>query len=96
MGIFYRRTGSLAALFVLALAAPGFSQTFRGPSYQVFDLSFRKGFRVHGETQLQFQADLFNAFNTTSFNDLQVTWRARTSAGSPPRDRRDTCSSRSG
>jgi hypothetical protein len=63
---------------------------FRGPSYQVFDLSFRKGFRVHGETQLQFQADLFNAFNTTSFNDPQVNLAnadfGRITSAGPPRN----------
>jgi hypothetical protein len=46
---------------------------FRGPSYQVFDLSFRKGFRVHNETRIQIQADFFNALNHTNFNDPQLT-----------------------
>ena len=38
---------------------------FRGPSFQGWDISLRKIFAVHGNTKLQFQADLFNAFNQT-------------------------------
>ena len=47
---------------------------FVGPSYQVFDLSFRKAFSLPGrETKLQFQADLFNAFNRTNFGTPATT-----------------------
>jgi hypothetical protein len=63
---------------------------FRGPSYQVFDLSFRKAFRVAGDTRLQFQADLFNALNHTNFNDPSVNLAnadfGRISAAGPPRN----------
>jgi Carboxypeptidase regulatory-like domain len=41
---------------------------FRGPSFQMWDLSLRKQFRVKGDLQLQFQADLFNVLNQTNFN----------------------------
>jgi hypothetical protein len=40
---------------------------FRGPSYKTIDLSLRKGFRLKGDVRLAIQADLFNAFNQTSF-----------------------------
>jgi hypothetical protein len=63
---------------------------FRGPSYQVFDLSFRKGFPLHGDTRLQVQADLFNAFNTTNFNDPQTNLAnadfGRITSAGPPRN----------
>jgi hypothetical protein len=56
----------------------------------VFDLSFRKAFRVAGETRLQFQADLFNALNHTNFNDPSVNLAnadfGRISAAGPPRN----------
>ena len=63
---------------------------FRGPGYQVFDLSFRKSFRLPSEMRLQFQADLFNAFNHTNFNDpATVITNAdfgRITAAGPPRN----------
>jgi hypothetical protein len=37
---------------------------FRGPDLKVLDFSLRKIFAVSGDVKLQFQADLFNAFNT--------------------------------
>ena len=63
---------------------------FRGPAYQVLDVSFRKSFRVYGETRLQVQADLFNAFNHTNFNNPQTNLAnadfGRISATGPPRN----------
>jgi hypothetical protein len=41
---------------------------FTGPSFQMWDLSLRKQFRVKGDVELQFQADLFNAFNKVNYN----------------------------
>ena len=63
---------------------------FRGPSYQVFDLSFRKGFPLRGEARLQIQADLFNAFNKLNLDNPQTNFSNAafgeiTSAG-PPRN----------
>lgn len=61
---------------------------FRGPGYQVVDLSLRKSFKVHAQQRLQFQADLFNALNHTSFSDPNTNLSAAgfgqiTAAGSP-------------
>lgn len=39
---------------------------FRGPGLQFWDFSVRKGFAVKGDMKLQFQADVFNAFNQKS------------------------------
>jgi len=47
---------------------------FTGPSYQDFDLSFRKIFRIpYRQTRVLFQADLFNAFNHTNFGNPSTT-----------------------
>jgi Carboxypeptidase regulatory-like domain len=63
---------------------------FRGPSYQVLDLSLRKEFRLYQDVRLQFQADLFNALNHTNFNDPQTNMAnadfGRISAAGPPRN----------
>ena len=45
---------------------------FRGPRLQVWDISFRKGFAIAGDTRIQVQADLFNAFNTVTFRNPQT------------------------
>jgi Carboxypeptidase regulatory-like domain len=64
---------------------------FTGPSYQVFDLSFRKIFRVPThDMRVTFQADLFNAFNRTNFSNPAATITSNnfgqiTSVG-PPRN----------
>jgi len=64
---------------------------FTGPSYQVFDLSFRKIFRVPThDMRVTFQADLFNAFNKTNFSNPATTITSNnfgqiTSVG-PPRN----------
>jgi hypothetical protein len=63
---------------------------FRGPSYQVFDLSFRKRFLVVRDVQVQFQADLFNALNHTNFlnpqTNLANTDFGRISSAGPSRN----------
>jgi Carboxypeptidase regulatory-like domain len=63
---------------------------FVGPSYQVFDLSFRKAFRTGGGTQLQIQGDLFNALNHTNFNTPATTVTSanfgQITATGPPRN----------
>ena len=63
---------------------------FRGPEYQVFDLSFRKGFRVNSSVRAQVQADLFNAFNRVNFNNPSVTATntdfGRVTSVGPPRN----------
>jgi hypothetical protein len=53
---------------------------FRGPSLSVFDLSFRKGFAVAGDVNVQFQADLFNALNHTNLRFSGAT-AERTGSG---------------
>jgi hypothetical protein len=63
---------------------------FRGPSYRSFDLSFRKGFRIKGDVRVLFQADLFNAFNQTSFNVVSTNLAnadfGRVTSAAPPRN----------
>ena len=42
----------------------------RGPGLQLWDISVRKRFTLRERAKLQFQADLFNAFNRANFRDL--------------------------
>jgi hypothetical protein len=63
---------------------------FRGPGYTSLDFSFRKGFKVSKDVRLQLQADLFNAFNQTSFTTVTTTVTnsdfGRLTAAAPPRN----------
>jgi hypothetical protein len=43
-----------------------------GPGSQVWDFSLRRRFAVTERFRLQFQADIFNAFNRTNFRDMDV------------------------
>jgi hypothetical protein len=43
-----------------------------GPGSQVWDFSLRRRFPITERFKLQFQADIFNAFNRTNFRDLDV------------------------
>src|SRR5262249_27721793 len=45
-----------------------------GPGRKLWDLSGRKMFDTTEGIKLQFQADFFNAFNRTNFNDPPVTF----------------------
>ncbi len=45
-----------------------------GPGRRLWDLSARKLFDITEGTKLQFQADFFNAFNQTNFNDPGVAF----------------------
>jgi len=64
---------------------------FRGPAYQVFDLSFRKAIPLprHGSA-VKFQADLFNALNQVDFGDPATTVTSgnfgQITSVSPPRN----------
>ena len=62
---------------------------FRGHGLHVWDVSFRKGFRIVGETRLQFQADVFNLFDRVSFRNpegnLQNSGFGFVNATAPPR-----------
>jgi hypothetical protein len=63
-----RRTGARAtSTAVTSWWAPG--RQFVGPDYQAWDISPRKGFRLYKESKVQLQADFFNAFNQTNFNN---------------------------
>ena len=44
-----------------------------GPGSQVWDFSIRRRFSLTERFKLQFQADIFNAFNRTNFRDMEVT-----------------------
>ena len=46
---------------------------FYGPGLQQWDISLRKQFRLKGTTKLQFQADLFNAFNNLILRNPATT-----------------------
>ena len=50
-----------------------------GPGRRLWDLSARKLFNITEGTKLQFQADFFNAFNQTNFNDPGVAFGSLTS-----------------
>ena len=45
--------------------------TLQGPGSQTWDFSLRRRFRLTEDFNLQFQADIFNAFNRTNFRDLE-------------------------
>jgi hypothetical protein len=44
-----------------------------GPSWQVWDVSLRKVFKIHEGWNLRFQADSFNLLNHPNFNNPDVT-----------------------
>ncbi|HEU0251495.1 MAG TPA: carboxypeptidase regulatory-like domain-containing protein [Pyrinomonadaceae bacterium] len=44
--------------------------TLEGPGSQTWDFSVRRRFNLTEQFNLQFQADIFNAFNRTNFRDL--------------------------
>ena len=41
----------------------------RGPKFVTTDLSLMKNFPIHGGTQLQFRAEIFNAFNNVNYGN---------------------------
>jgi hypothetical protein len=43
-----------------------------GPGTQSWDFSLRRRFALNERFKLQFQADIFNAFNRTNFRDMEV------------------------
>jgi hypothetical protein len=43
-----------------------------GPGSQTWDFSLRRRFSLTERFKLQFQADIFNAFNRTNFRDMEV------------------------
>ena len=45
--------------------------TLLGPGAQTWDFSLRRRFSLTEQFKLQFQADIFNAFNRTNFRDLE-------------------------
>jgi len=45
--------------------------TLEGPGAQTWDFSLRRRFGLTEKFKLQFQADIFNAFNRTNFRDLE-------------------------
>jgi outer membrane receptor protein involved in Fe transport len=45
--------------------------TLQGPGAQTWDFSLRRRFALTEQFKLQFQADIFNAFNRTNFRDLE-------------------------
>ncbi len=64
--------------------------TQRAPGYRQVDLSAFKDFKVHESQQVQFRADMFNAFNLASYNNpdnyiLDTTFGQITSTRSPQR-----------
>ena len=65
--------------------------TLLGPGAQTWDFSLRRRFSLTEQFKLQFQADIFNAFNRTNFRDLDSNWSNVTSFGTistsgPPRN----------
>lgn len=61
-----------------------------GPGAHTWDFSLRRRFAVTERFNLQFQADIFNAFNRTNFRDLESNWSAgafgQISTSGPPRN----------
>ncbi len=65
--------------------------TLEGPGAQTWDFSLRRRFELTEKFHLQFQADIFNAFNRTNFRDLDSNLSNTTSFGTistagPPRN----------
>jgi hypothetical protein len=66
--------------------------TLEGPGSQTWDFSLRRRFSLTEQFKLQFQADVFNAFNRTNFRDLESNLTAANGAfgtistAGPPRN----------
>ncbi|HEU4435073.1 MAG TPA: carboxypeptidase regulatory-like domain-containing protein [Pyrinomonadaceae bacterium] len=65
--------------------------TVEGPGAQTWDFSLRRRFALTERFNLQFQADIFNAFNRANFRDLETNLSNTTSFGTvstsgPPRN----------
>lgn len=65
--------------------------TLEGPGAQTWDFSLRRRFSLTEQFKLQFQADIFNAFNRTNFRDMDANWSNATTFGTistsgPPRN----------
>ncbi|HTG87706.1 MAG TPA: Plug domain-containing protein, partial [Pyrinomonadaceae bacterium] len=64
--------------------------TLEGPGSQTWDFSLRRRFELTERFNLQFQADIFNAFNRTNFRDLESNLSSAAfgtiSTSGPPRN----------
>ena len=64
--------------------------TIEGPGAQTWDFSLRRRFALTEKFKLQFQADIFNAFNRTNFRDLEANLNSAAfgtiSTSGPPRN----------
>jgi outer membrane receptor protein involved in Fe transport len=64
--------------------------TLEGPGSQTWDFSVRRRFELTERFRLQFQADIFNAFNRTNFRDLESNLSSAAfgtiSTAGPPRN----------
>jgi hypothetical protein len=64
--------------------------TVLGPGAQTWDFSLRRRFGLTEKFKLQFQADIFNAFNRANFRDLETNLNnggfGQVSTTSPPRN----------
>ncbi|HVI71734.1 MAG TPA: hypothetical protein VM656_09645, partial [Pyrinomonadaceae bacterium] len=64
--------------------------TLLGPGAQTWHFSLRRRFGLTEKFKLQFQADIFNAFNRANFRDLETNLNnggfAQVSTTSPPRN----------
>ena len=66
--------------------------TLLGPGAHTWDFSLRRRIALTEKFKLQFQADLFNAFNRANFRDLESNWSAAglafgtISTAGPPRN----------
>ena len=64
--------------------------TMQGPGAQTWDFSLRRRFALTEKFKLQFQADIFNAFNRTNFRDLESNLSSAAfgtiSTSGPPRN----------
>jgi carboxypeptidase family protein len=66
--------------------------TLEGPGAQTWDFSLRRRFSLTEQFKLQFQADIFNAFNRANFRDLESNLSAANGAfgtistAGPPRN----------
>lgn len=64
--------------------------TIEGPGAQTWDFSLRRRFALTEKFKLQFQADIFNAFNRTNFRDLESNLSSAAfgtiSTSGPPRN----------
>ncbi len=87
-----RRAENAAAFAAAPEGRPGNGgrSAFRGPAYQVWDVSVRKQFRLPGEVRVQLQADLFNALNQVNWNSVDTNMANRSfgtvTSVNPPRN----------